>query len=98
MAKKKTENEPLKEPPEKNGETEPVLPPEPKEVATPKSNNNPNPPLQGKKRILHESLKNETVIVFDGTAIAFDETGTAVVEDKYADYLLQIPAYSEVKA
>lgn len=70
--------------------------PPPKETETPKSGNTPNPLPNGKKRIRHESLKNEAVSVFDGTLILFDETGTAEIDAPYADYLLHIPSYSEV--
>ena len=71
--------------------------PPPKETEPPKSGNTPNPLPNGKKRIRHESLKNEAVSVFDGTLILFDETGTAEIDAPYADYLLQIPGYSEAK-
>lgn len=93
MAKKKDENELLQEhtPPNTGGDT-------PQEPSEPKNGNTFTPPPNGKKRIRNESLKNESVIVFDGTAIPFDENGTAEIEDKYATYLLQIPSYSEVTA
>ena len=68
----------------------------PQEPSEPKNGNTFTPPPNGKKRIRHGTLKNESVIIFDGTAIPFDENGTTEIDDKYADYLLQIPSYSEV--
>ena len=50
----------------------------------------------GKKCIQHTGLKNSKVIVFDGSFVEFDEEGIAEVDDKYAEFLLQIPGYESV--
>lgn len=52
--------------------------------------------LGGKKLIQHTGLKNSKVIVFDGSFVEFDEEGIAEVDDKYAEFLLQIPGYGSV--
>lgn len=52
--------------------------------------------LGGKKLIRHTGLKNSKVIVFDGSFVEFDEEGIAEVDDKYAEFLLQIPGYESV--
>ena len=52
--------------------------------------------LGGKKLIQHTGLKNSKVIVFDGSFVEFDEEGIAEVDDKYAEFLLQIPGYESV--
>lgn len=50
----------------------------------------------GKRFIRHTGLKNGKVIVFDGSFVEFDEEGIAEVDDKYAEFLLQIPGYESV--
>lgn len=50
----------------------------------------------GKRFIRHTGLKNGKVIVFDGSFVEFDEEGIAGVDDKYAEFLLQIPGYESV--
>jgi len=52
--------------------------------------------LSGKKLIQHTGLKSSKVIVFDGSFVEFDEEGIAEVDDKYAEFLLQIPGYGSV--
>ena len=57
-----------------------------------------NPEGRGGKRLIqHTGLKNGRVIVFDGSFVEFDKEGIAEVDDKYAEFLLQIPGYESVK-
>ncbi|QEK05316.1 hypothetical protein [Treponema phagedenis] len=59
-------------------------------------NKKPQKSTGSKRRIKNEQLKKKKIIVFDGSTVSFDEKGIAELEEKYAEYLLTIPSYSEV--